>query len=426
MKKILVGACLILLACVLVFSGCSSHGKTMIKAGKTDVSVNVYMLYLSRMKGDLGRAGMAVTSADFWATYASVDNTTYADHYTAQVLSGLREIAAALMLYEELGLTLPRETKEDINAWIDQIVKDSGEGKKNKANSLLSAYGANLTTLRDAAEIEAKVAQLKAHLYGQNGELISATAKEEFYRATYYRGYQMLIANTYYDHDKDADGRTIYYVKNDKGLAGAKIAYDTENGSATTEKDKNGDTVYRDENTLIAYDSENGVPNYRYDAKGERVIVQYTEEEMRARLTVAEKIATECKGDTDKFLQYAAAYSDNSDFTTSFAPNGLYFSTIAYVTDSIFGKFAQELVKLEAGEIALLQSDSGYYLLQRAPLDNEAWNNEANRQWFSTFGELIVEYMLQQRTKEYVEQIVVDEALAASVKITDVEPNYYY
>lgn len=425
-KRFLCQCSVLLLALLFLFSGCAAHGKTLMEAGKTDISVNVFSLYLSRMKGDLARAGLSVTSDEFWSTYISTDNTTYAEYYTAQVLQGLREIAAALILYEKEGLSLSKEDKEDIDAWIEQIVKDSGDGSENKMNSVLAAYGANLTTLRDAAEIEAKVAQLKTHLYGANGSLIASTAKEEFYQATYYRGYQMLIANTYYDRDKDADGQTVYYIPNDKGLAGPKIAYDTENGIATEEKDKNGDTVYRDENTLIAYDTANGVPNYKYDANGERLVVSYTEEEMSARLTVAQKIAEDCKGDTGKFLQYMAAYSDNSDFTDTYAPNGMYFSTTAYSTEGVFGTFAAELAKLQEGELVLLSSDAGYYLLQRAPLDSAAWQEEANKHWFSTFTELVIEYMLQQRTAEYLKDVKVDESLAATVDITVVEPNYYY
>lgn len=429
MKKILSGGVMLLLALCLVLSGCAAHGKTMMKAGKTDISVNVFSLYLSRMKGDLGRAGLSVNDDSFWASYVSTDNTTYAQYYTAQVLEGLRQIAAALMLYEEEGLSLSKEDKENIDAWINQIIKDSGDGSKTKINSLLSAYGANLTTLRDAAEIEAKVAQLKNHLYGSGGSLIADTAKEEFYRATYYRGYQMLIANTYYDRDKDAQGQTIYYVPNDKGTPSAKIAYDTEKGKPNGEKDKNGDEIYTEDGTadgIVAYDKTNGVVNYKYDSKGEKIVKKYTDAEMKVRLELANKIAEDCRNNEELFYKYTQTYSDNSDFTETYAPNGLYFSTEAYTTDGIFSTFATELAKLQVGEIVLLESDSGYYLLQRATLDSAAWQNEENKSWFTTFTDLVIEYMLQQRTKEYLDRITVVEDLAGSVDITKVEPNYYY
>ena len=135
MKKILSGGVLLLLALCLVLSGCAAHGKTMMTAGKTDISVNVFALYLSRMKGDLGRAGLSVNDSSFWASYISTDNTTYAQYYTNQVLEGLRQIAAALILYEEEGLSLSKEDKENIDLWIEQIIKDSGGGSKTKVNS---------------------------------------------------------------------------------------------------------------------------------------------------------------------------------------------------------------------------------------------------------------------------------------------------
>lgn len=429
MKKILSGGVLLLLSLCLVLSGCAAHGKTMITAGKTDISVNVFALYLSRMKGDLGRAGLSVNDDSFWSSYISTDNTTYAQYYTNRVLEGLRQIAAALILYEEEGLSLSKEDKENIDAWINQIVKDSGDGSKTKINSLLSAYGANLTTLRDAAEIEAKVAQLKTHLYGANGSLIADTAKEEFYRATYFRGYQMLIANTYYDRDKDEQGQTVYYVPNDKGTPSSKIAYDTEKGKPNGEKDKNGDEIYTEDGTvdgIIAYDKTNGVVNYKYDSKGEKIVKKYTDAEMQARKELAEKIAADCRGNEALFYNYVKTYSDNSDFTEKYAPNGMYFSSEAYTTDGIFSTFATELAKLEVGELVLLESDSGYYLLQRAGLDSAAWQNEANNSWFSTFTELVVEYMLQQRTKDYLSQVTLKDDLVNSTDITKVEPNYYY
>lgn len=429
MKKILCGGVLLLLSLCLLFSGCAAHGKTMMKAGKTEISVNVFSLYLSRMKGDLGRAGLSVNDESFWASYVSTDNTTYAKYYTDQVLEGLRRIAAALILYEEEGLSLSKDDKENIDAYIEQIIKDSGDGSKTKVNSLLAAYGANLTTLRDAAEIEAKIAQLKTYLYGTNGSLISDTAKEEFYRATYYRGYQMLIANTYYDHDKDADNQTIYYVPNDKGTPSAKIAYDAENGKPCGEKDANGDEIYTTDGSadgIVAYDKVNGVAKFKYDSKGEKIVKSYTESEMKLRLELANKIAEECKGNEELFRKYADAYSDNSDFTENYAPNGMYFSSEAYTTDGIFSTFATELAKLEPGEIVLLESDSGYYLLQRTTPDTAAWQNETNKSWFSTFTELVIEYMLQERTKDYLEKVTVKEELSGSTDITKVEPNYYY
>ena len=104
MKKTTVSALLLLLVLCLLFGGCANHGKTMITAKGSEISVNVFQLYLSRMKGTLAQAGENVGDADYWKQYVDLDGQTYNEFYTQKVLAGLKQIAAALCLYDELGL----------------------------------------------------------------------------------------------------------------------------------------------------------------------------------------------------------------------------------------------------------------------------------------------------------------------------------
>ncbi|MBQ8357907.1 MAG: hypothetical protein IJX39_08900 [Clostridia bacterium] len=490
MKKKLVPIMALVLAALLLFSGCSAHGKTLIEAGKEEISVNVFQLYLSRMKGTLASAGCDVNDEEFWATYVDIDNMTQNQYFTNQVFEGLKQIAAALILYHELGLELDAAEEDEIDAWIDELIAEVGDGSKSQLNSVLSSYGANITVLRDAAIIEAKIAQLKDHLYGEDGSRISDTVKEQFYQNTYYRGYQMLIANYYHDHDKDSDGRTVYYKVNEDGslikdsdgklviaydetatavtvegktayykyggiaydtengtaktdtdgnavrdtenrdviyvLESGRIAYDKENGVETDDLDENGDKIWR--KWVVAYDSENGKPNYKYDSKGENKIAYYTDEEMAKRLLVANEIAEDCKGNTALFLEYMKEFSDNQSFNESYAPNGMYFSAGTYTTDTIFYTFSTELAKLEIGELAILDSDSGYYIIMRSELDEKAWSVEENSRWFGTMTGLVVEYMLQNKVKDegYLDRVEVNTELKETVDITMVAANNYY
>ena len=430
MKKTIISLCALLLAVLFVFTGCASHGKTLMKAGGEKISVNVYQLYLSRMKGSLAAAGEAVNSSEYWSSFTSINGQTLSDYYTDQVFEGLRQIAAALILYDELGLKLPAEQEDAIDEWIDALIEQVGGGSKSLLNSVLSTYGANIEVLRDAAIIEAKIEQLKTHLYGENGSRLLSTAKEEFYQKTYYRGYQMLFSNSYHDHKKDDDGNPVYYDKD------GKIAYDKEKGVLYTKNDEpvldeNEDPVYRLKNEdgswgAIAYDKENGSIKYYYDDKGEAKYAKYTDEEMEKRKEALAEIAEVCKGDEQAFLDLAAQYSDNSEFNESFAPNGMYFSAGTTTSDTVFHTFSVELAKLEIGELVILESDSGYYLLMRVELDEEAWSNTENSRWFSTLSGLAMEYMLQQESAKYLDEIVVDEELRKSVDITMVGANNYY
>lgn len=445
MKKKRIAILALCLALLLLLSGCASHGKTLIEAQGEKISVNVFQLYLSRMKGSLAQAGNPVTDANYWNTYVSLDNTTTADFYTKQVLEGLKHIAAAMILYEEYDLALSDAVVDEIDAWIEELIESDGGGSKTTLNSILSAYGANVTVLRDASILEAKLSQLKEYLYGAGGSLINDTAIEEYYKATYYRGYQMQLANYYYDHEKDKDGVAVRYTDDEF----KKIAYVSEsvlekldaaerakyvtvqNEGKYLEKygEKYGDTIlmYREGDTeVVAYDKENGVIRYSFDAKGEYIVKQYSEAEMQARYERAQQIAAECVGDPAKFLTYASEFSDNSDFNNTYAPNGMYFCVGSYTTDTVFGTFSAELAKLEIGEASVLASDSGYYVLMRAELDTGAWQNEANARWFTTLRGLALEYMLQQRTAAYLDRVSVDEALLESVNITTVSSNIRY
>lgn len=425
----------LLLALSLALSGCASHGETLITARDEEISVNVFQLYLSRMKGSLASAGYNVSSADFWRTYKDADNTTYADYYTAQVLEGLKQIAAALILYDELGLKLDKAVKDDIDAWIDALVDEVGGGSKSGLNSVLSAYGANITVLRDAAIIEAKVDQLKVHLYGEDGSLLSATAKEDFYKSAYYAGTQMLLANTYHRHDRDDEGQTIYYKKDGNGnIDTGHIAYlpAGDEVEATAEVDKNGDTVYRYKADVeiiggaVAYDEENGLVRYYYHENGDPITEKYTEAEMLVREELARSIAAACVGKEALFDEYIKKWSDNLMTGDDGKPNRMYFTPGIYTGEDVISTLSAELATLDVGELAVLNSNSGYYIIMRVTPDTGAWQKEENKLWFTGLTGLAVESMLQKRCAQYLAEVWVDEGLLRDVDITAVGTNLYY
>lgn len=486
MKKKLLALIALCLALVTLFSACASHGKTLIKAGSEKISVNVFQLYLSRMKYSLYLAGDQVDSKDYWQTIINTDNLTHAEYYTNQVLEGLKQIAAAMVLYDELGLKLSDADKDNIDLMIDTMIEEIGGGSKSQLNSILSAYGANVTVLRDAYEIEAKIAQLKTHLYGENASKVASVAKEEFYDGLYYRGKQMLIANYYYEYEKDSDGRPVYYQTDDKGNLKSEIAYDTnatpvvenektvyrkldenaiaydkkngkisyEEDGTTPKRDKNGDVIYVTEGGeicydmvngrekdgvyyqyVIAYNKEKGAIKYLYDKKGEKKVAYFTDtgadSEMGKRLWLANKIATECaESDVGEALFDVAieSYADNFSFNETYAPNGMYFAKGSAMSDELFSKMASELLSMEIGDTKIMAASSGYYILMRVELDDGAWGETANKTWFESFNELLIEHVLQNKLKSegYLDKIEVNEALLPTVDISAIDKNGYY
>ncbi len=497
MKKRVLSILALLCAAVFLFTACSRHGKTLIKAGDEKISINVFQLYLSRMRGSLASAGDDVESASYWKSITDVETQiTQAEFYTARVLEGLKQIAAALVIYDELGLKLPKETEDSIDEWLDALVESVAGGSKAEMNSILSAFGANLTVLRDATIIEAKIDQLKTHLYGSKCELVLDSAKDVFFRESYFRGKQIWLSNEYHDHEKDADGRTIYYLLNDKGNLTANIAYDTENGTPVVE---NGVTVYREYGD-IAYDTKNGVatgerdadrnliyyvkdgdgkatkviaydtdtenknikaveedgvtvyrkwviaydedsekssPKYYYttDASGKTVAktATYTDEEMAKTLLLAKDIVEQCKDNESRFDEAAKMYSDSTGFD-ALAPNGMFFAYGVTYGDTLFRAFSTTLQELEVGELSVIDTNgNGYYILMRCELEEDyyAWSDDDNSTWFDgtrgvTFNSLLSEYMLQNKAKEYLDRIEINEELLATVDITMVATNKIY
>ena len=153
------------------------------------------------------------------------------------------------------------------------------------------------------------------------------------------------------------------------------------------------------------------------------VTAYYTEEENAERLATLKEIAKECYGKPELFLEYANEWSDNPDFHAEKAPNGMYFSAGTYTHDNVLGPFSTQLATLEIGELAILESASGYHLVMRFALDDMAWKNEENAYWFSTFNALCVEYMLQNKTEKYLQFVKEDEDLKASASIVNVSAN---
>ena len=442
MKKIAIAFLALLLALTFMLSGCASHGATLITAGKNEISVNVYQLYLSRMKWSLYASGENVNSAQYWKQILSLSGKTYKEHYSTQVLEGLKQIAAALYLYDELGLSLSKEDEAAIDELIDAFIedRDMGNGSKTKLNSILSEYGANVTVLRDSYVIEAKLAQLKAHLYGKDGANLTAPVFEEYYKQSYIRGFQLSVANYYYQHELDIDKNSKYYKTKtaDDGTVTLteEVAYDTVKGVAVEEKDENGNTVtvYRLQNEdgsfgAIAYDKRNGAVKYVYDENGDYIELLYSDAEMEKRYENLQKIAEDCKNDPALFLEYAQ-YSDSSAFNDAYAPNGMYFSMGTSMGDDLFDSFFAELVTLQEGQISGVeftsQGKTHYYLLMRAPLDDGAWAEEANERWFQTLVNDTMEYMLQKECEDYMQYVTVDESVLDGVDITMVSANRYY
>ena len=272
MKALLKRTLLLILACMLVtlcFTGCSSRGKKLMELDGTDITVNMYMLMLSRMKGNLASSyafGVKALDDSFWDTVIDpATRQTYDDFYTAAVLDNVKTYLAAMYLFDDLGLKLPKETVDEIDTEIDRLIETDGKGSKNTLNAILSEFGANVKILREAYIMEAKIAYLNDYLFGADGSLISDENYEKYYQENYVRFRHVFFFTTKPVYQTDANGDTVYYSE----LSTLTIAYDSDREGAVKKTDEDGNVVKDSKGQIIwVYTDDQGNERISYDEKG--------------------------------------------------------------------------------------------------------------------------------------------------------------
>ena len=437
MKKRIIRIAAVLMAVITLvasLAACSS-GTTMLQLGKQKISLNIYELYLSRQKGTLCTTyyyGSKAKYDEFWQTTISTDGTTYNDYWTAYVLQCIKVyLAAAYMFEEEYQLTLPQSYIDDIEEKLAELVIGDGDGSKAALNAILAEYGVNYNMLREAYLMDAKVQYLQEYLYGSDLSKVSDQLKQQYYEENYVRFKQVLIPKYQYVYETDENGSVIYFEPGEESETG-KILYDKstgirkfdDKGNALT--DKNGSVIYYNEDGTIAYDKENGVPAYTYDENGNFKIENCSSDELIKRKTTAEDIAefTE-KGDFDTFEKYIKENSDDVDLQAN-SPNGVYLAVNAQYSYDYIVDIITELCLMDVGEVRMVESDSGYHVIMKYELDDGAYAQSTNADWFSSFNSDVMQWLFEERCAQYLDDIKVNEVALAERDMRSVSPNYYY
>lgn len=432
MKKLIIKAAAVLLTLILALSGftsCAFKGETLMKLDGVVISVNLYKLYLSILKGELCSSygfGAAAVEDSFWDIVMDADGkTTYNKYYTDAVLDNTKTRLAALYEFEQRGLKLPEATVSEIDAKLQKMLEDEANGSKTAFNAILAEYGATYETLRDLYIIDAKIAYLKDTIYGSDGSLIAKNLIDSYYTNNYARFKQVFFATYDYVYETDENGDDIYYTTD------GKIAYDTSaaaksDANGNPVKDKNGDTVYVrsvDGKEKIAYDTQNGTRKNKIDEDGNYIIDKLPEEKMKDAEAAAQIILDKAeKGD---FATFESLIKADEAY-----PNGYYITrdvgdTAKEVVDAVFD--------MEVGEVRLVASDYGVHIVMRYELEEDGYNKKANSDFFisTTTGNYIFmnelkNQLLTALVTPHKNKIIIDHAVLAKADMKSVGPNYYY
>ena len=427
-------AVVILLSCVIIAFSCSMSGtgEPLLTLDKSEISVNLFMLMLSRMKGNLASSygyGAQALKNSFWDSVMDTSTgETYDKHYTAEVLESAKTYIAALALFEELDLKLPKSYEEEIDAELEELIFNDAGGSKTEFNNLLAQYGANYKVLREAYILEAKIAYLSDHLFGADGSKIAAELVEDYYQSTYMRFRHVFYYTVKPKYQVDDNGDVIYYTDNEYKY----ISYDTKNGTTKKEdgklvKDKNGDAVYFLADGHIAY-RPTEYPGVVRDSNGNVISEKLSESELKKLQDESTMLMDSIdEGNFALFDTYVETYGEDEGMTMY--PGGYY---VTANSDYDSPEVIEALLDMEVGEIRKVYSEYGIHVVMKYELPKAAYNDSKNGDFFWTkegnlsFLADLKSALLADYLEQYKSRIVIDEELLATVSLKTVGANFYY
>ncbi len=445
---------LALLCCLLAATSCSGNGKTLLSLKKDGVSVslsvNMFELMLSRMRGNLCYLGVTANgvtadSPAFWKFQDKFDGEnlqTIDKYYTDLIMENCKTYLAALYLFEQNGLSLSDTAEEEIEDRLFELVRTDGDGSKTKLNAVLAEYGVNYNILKDIYTMEAKVAAVQKHLYGDKASGVGPAIKDEFMRENYVHFRQIFLPNYNYVYETDENKDVIYYYAD--GEKKDRIYYDVHNGvvgyneDGSKITDKNGDVVYFVNDgsfTKIAYDNVSGKPAIVMNKEGTQPeTVQMTEKELQALALRAEGLYETLKNSTDAEFEAAISKEDanaNAGTDTTYDDGYYLQKNLDYLIAGESNKYLADIVEAmeeaENGEVVLIESVHGYFVIKKYEFTEQAYEKEENQTWFENFNDDLVEKLFLDECKKLFDDIKIDEkVLAAAPSIKDVGVNYNY
>jgi len=421
---------LAILLCATALISCEEAVKDpVIEYEGEGLSLEMYEFLLSRMKGTLARQGYDVSATSpFWSEMHGDSGLTNEEYYNKAVLENCKKYLAALVMFEEEGMTLSKSRLEAIEEEIGFYIEYDGKGEEEKLDLILSKYGTDTEGLRKIYEIEAKYNAIISSIYGADASQIAGNVKDEYYKANYYRFKQILIANYYYEYVVDSDGNTIYFdSESGKPVydASGEYHYDDEGNRIV---DGYNVAIRYDENGNILYDKEKGRPAPTKDEGGRAIEHKYSDEEMVER---ASKIDAILNAAANK--NYSAFEAEMPNWYVyvgagEYCPDGYYLSDIeSGIYDESMDAILAELKVMAVGEVKVVESESGYHIIMRYDLDAGKYEDSEYAEWFSEFDSSLTNKLFYDKCGSYVDKIELDEDnLAKAKSIKNVGSNYDY
>lgn len=420
-----------LLVLYTMLAGCSERVKDpVLECEGQQISLSMYEFMLARMKGALGRNKYDVSpQSEFWAKKHAGTDKTNEQYYNDVTLDNCKNYLAALVIFEQEGLVLPKSALDAIEEEISFYIDYDGQGDEEKLNAILSKYGVDTEQLRKIYTVEAKYEYLIAELYGSDASLISDTVKEDYYREHYMRFKQILVSNFYYEYQRDEQGNVIYFDPED-----SKPIYDTENGIYLYDDNGNrlldsyGKTMCFDTEGNILYDKEKGYPAATLDDKGEAIKHYYTDEQMQERVAKMQKLLDQVGA--KKYSEFEAHMPEWELFESpdEYYADGYYLSALESAAyEDYMLDILDTLKEMNDGDIDTVESDYGYHVIMKYPLDAGKYADADYAEWFASFNSSIINKLFLDKCAHFYDKIAVNtDNLGKARSIKSISSNFDY
>lgn len=325
-----------------------------------DISTNMYRYWLSSYKGTFMYAYTDMNDTDAFWNSILFDNVTAEEYLNGAVVDNVKRNLVCLSLFEECGLSLSDSDLAGIDTYINELVQEYADGSRRSFNQMLAQYGINLEILREIYIIEEKISLLFSYLYTENGPFALTEETLDAYYRQNYARVRHIYVNDAYA-----------YEKNDAG-------------------------------------------HYVYDTSGSAVTRALTKEELaekQAKIAAIDKALAE---GTD----FAKVYEEYSE--DLYYENGYYFTKETDFIDEV----VDAAFSLEIGKTTTVKSEFGTHYLMRLPLENYAYNDPANADFFDGFAETVKNDDLLHRLNALLPEVTVYEEEIKKYSIRDAAVNY--
>lgn len=352
----------LLLAALLLLTGCGSAGKTVMSYGDSVITENEFQYYLSYYKNVYMQTYSDMEDTAAYYKTVLPDGQTAEEYLFNMTVENVMMTLICMEQFDVNGLKITSEIEKDVDAYIKDLIAEYAGGDKKALNAVLAKYGVNTKMLADIYINQDKSGFLFDYMFGENGiRPLTDEEKQTYYEENYSHVIHLYVNDAY------------YYPT-------------TEDGYTQT------------------------------DANGNLVSAPLTAELLAEKNAVIAAVDEALAGGAD-FQDVYETYSEDKYYV-----NGYYLTkTTGFISEVVDAAFS-----LEMNTWKKVKSDYGTHYVYRIPLDETPWEGEANADFFENFETSLASELFMEYVRSFLPEVQVDREALASYSVEESPVNYRF